>query len=332
MRFEDVYGRYRIGRLSCEEAAELLGTSVSSFYRWRERYEEQGSAGLADGRIGKASGRRAPVDEVGRVLALFETRYFDFTVRHFHEKLVVEHGVKRSYSWTKNKLQTAGLVRRAKRRGQHRRKRERRVLTDRGTEFCASESHEYELYLAVEDIDHTRTTTKSPQTNGICERFHRTVFDEFYRVAFRKKICRTIGELQADLDLWPQDPLSHPPRGEGPGTLDLGYGRRIAGTTTRASRILTDGSRPASRAGGRQCSVASARASWLSASWWVSFVIWAKLRASSRHIRSRAVTCRAPASSSPSKKKLTGTLMTRAISKRRPAETRLMPRSYLWAC
>src|SRR5204863_2466251 len=59
-----------------------------------------------------------------------------------------------------------------------------------------------ELYLAVEDIDHSRTKTKSPQTNGICERFHRTVLDEFYRVAFRKKIYRTIDELQADLDAW----------------------------------------------------------------------------------------------------------------------------------
>jgi transposase InsO family protein len=80
-----------------------------------------------------------------------------------------------------------------------------RVLTDRGTEFCGRpEHHEYELYLAVENIDHTRTKTNSPQTNGICERFHRTVLDEFYRVAFRKKIYRTIDELQADLDAWLQ--------------------------------------------------------------------------------------------------------------------------------
>jgi transposase InsO family protein len=77
------------------------------------------------------------------------------------------------------------------------------VLTDRGTEYCGNpEHHDYELYLAVEDIDHTRTKTKSPQTNGICERFHRTVLDEFYRVAFRKKIYRTIGQLQSDLDVW----------------------------------------------------------------------------------------------------------------------------------
>jgi transposase InsO family protein len=78
-----------------------------------------------------------------------------------------------------------------------------RVLTDRGTEYCGNpEHHDYELYLAVEDIDHTRTKARSPQTNGICERFHKTVLDEFYRVAFRKKIYRSIDELQADLDSW----------------------------------------------------------------------------------------------------------------------------------
>jgi len=78
-----------------------------------------------------------------------------------------------------------------------------RVLTDRGTEFCgAPDRHEYELYLAVEDIDHTRTKTRSPQTNGICERFHKTVLNEFYRVAFRKKLYGTLEELQADLDAW----------------------------------------------------------------------------------------------------------------------------------
>jgi Integrase core domain len=78
-----------------------------------------------------------------------------------------------------------------------------RVLTDRGTEFCGKpEHHEYELYLAIENIDHTRTKARSPQTNGICERFHKTLLDEFYRVAFRKKLYRTIAELQRDLDAW----------------------------------------------------------------------------------------------------------------------------------
>jgi transposase InsO family protein len=78
-----------------------------------------------------------------------------------------------------------------------------RVLTDRGSEYCGTpERHEYELYLAIEDIDHSRTKTKSPQTNGICERFHKTVLNEFYRIAFRKKVYHSINELQADLDAW----------------------------------------------------------------------------------------------------------------------------------
>jgi transposase InsO family protein len=78
-----------------------------------------------------------------------------------------------------------------------------RVLTDRGTEYCgAPERHAYELYLAIENIDHTRTKVKSPQTNGICERFHKTVLNEFYRVAFRKKLYPSLAALQADLDAW----------------------------------------------------------------------------------------------------------------------------------
>lgn len=78
-----------------------------------------------------------------------------------------------------------------------------RVLTDRGTEYCGNrEHHEYQLYLAIEDIDHTRTKTRHPQTNGICERFHRTMQDEFYSVAFRKKLYLNLDELQTDADQW----------------------------------------------------------------------------------------------------------------------------------
>lgn len=81
-----------------------------------------------------------------------------------------------------------------------------RVLTDRGTEYCgAREHHEYELYLALEEIDHSKTKAKHPQTNGICERFHRTMQDEFYAVAFRKKIYNTLEELQIDVDAWIDD-------------------------------------------------------------------------------------------------------------------------------
>lgn len=78
-----------------------------------------------------------------------------------------------------------------------------RVLTDRGTEYCGKvEQHEFQLYLAVNDVDHTRTKAQSPQANGICERFHKTILNEFYQVAFRKKIYATIEDLQTDLDVW----------------------------------------------------------------------------------------------------------------------------------
>ncbi len=128
MRFEDVYGRFQKGHLDCDEASELLGMSVSSFRRWRRRYEGDGLEGLADRRLGKLSWRRAPADEVSKVLELFETQYWDFTVKHFHEKLQAAHGIERSYSWTKNTLQAASKVARAPRRGAHRRKRPRRPL------------------------------------------------------------------------------------------------------------------------------------------------------------------------------------------------------------
>jgi hypothetical protein len=78
-----------------------------------------------------------------------------------------------------------------------------RVLTDRGTEYCGNrEQHEYQLFLALEDVDHSKTKAKSPQTNGICERFHKTIQDEFYAIAFRKKLYTSLEQLQQDVDLW----------------------------------------------------------------------------------------------------------------------------------
>ena len=78
-----------------------------------------------------------------------------------------------------------------------------RILTDRGTEYCGlREHHHYQLYLSIEDIDHTKIKAKSPQTNGMCERFHRTMQEEFYAIAFRKKIYTTLEEMQKDIDQW----------------------------------------------------------------------------------------------------------------------------------
>lgn len=81
-----------------------------------------------------------------------------------------------------------------------------RILTDRGTEYCGKvEQHDYQLYLAINDIEHTKTKAQSPQTNGICERFHKTILQEFYQVTFRKKIYESVDMLQNDLDKWLQD-------------------------------------------------------------------------------------------------------------------------------
>jgi len=78
-----------------------------------------------------------------------------------------------------------------------------RVLTDRGSEYCGNrEHHEYQLYLSIEDIDHTKTKARSPQTNGICERFHKTILNEFYQIAFRKKLYQNLEQLQQDTDEW----------------------------------------------------------------------------------------------------------------------------------
>ncbi|MBD2812477.1 IS481 family transposase [Xenorhabdus sp. Vera] len=85
-----------------------------------------------------------------------------------------------------------------------------RILTDRGTEYCGRvEHHDYQLYLAVNDIDHTRTKAMSPQPNGICERFHKTILNEFYQVAFRKKLYGSLEELQKDLDNWMDNYNNH---------------------------------------------------------------------------------------------------------------------------
>ena len=127
MKFLEAYRRFTQKKLGCDEAAQIIGVSVSTFYRMRKSYEDEGESGLVDGRIGKISARRVPVDEAMRLISLYETQYHDFTVKHFHEKLP-EHGFKLSYTCVKNLLQEAGVVKRAKKRGQHRRKRERKPL------------------------------------------------------------------------------------------------------------------------------------------------------------------------------------------------------------
>jgi transposase len=128
MKFLSILGRYQASEFSQLEAAELLGVGERTFRRWRARYDEDGEAGLVDRRLGKASGKRVPVDREAEVEALYRTRYAGFTAKHFHDHLVRDHQFAWGYTWTKTFLHSKGLLERAKRRGAHRRKRPRRPL------------------------------------------------------------------------------------------------------------------------------------------------------------------------------------------------------------
>jgi len=127
-RFEEAFEQYKRQRLTGEEAGELLGMSGRNFRRLCVRYEEDGIEGLRDRRIGKVSPRRAPARDLERMHELYRERYDDFTVKHFHEQLVRRHNYKLCYTVTRLSLQSAGLVPKAKRRGAHRKKRQRRPL------------------------------------------------------------------------------------------------------------------------------------------------------------------------------------------------------------
>jgi transposase len=127
MRFAEVYGRWDKGRLTQEEAAEILGVCDRTFRRYIERYEHEGMEGLYDRRLSQASVRRAPVDEVMEVIEGYRNRYQGWKVRHYY-KYYREGGGKRSYTWVKNRLQSSGLVSRKPKRGAHRKRRERRPM------------------------------------------------------------------------------------------------------------------------------------------------------------------------------------------------------------
>ena len=132
MRFESLLDRQERGEITQADAAELLGVSVRTFQRWAGRFEEAGSDGLADRRLGRPSPRRAPAKELERMLGLYRDKYSDFTVKHFHEQLVKRHDYVLGYTVTKLALQAAGLVRPAPKRSAH--------YDDRGGERLAQDT------------------------------------------------------------------------------------------------------------------------------------------------------------------------------------------------
>jgi transposase len=128
MRFEAILDRHEAGELSQIEAAEMLGISERSLRRWRDRLREEGPEGLKDRRLGKPSSRRAPAEEIVRMLGLYQAHYADFTVKHFHDQLKQRHNYTLGYTLTKRCLHRAGLVVPAPRRSAHRKKRPRRPM------------------------------------------------------------------------------------------------------------------------------------------------------------------------------------------------------------
>jgi transposase len=128
MKVQEVILRAMARKITWFQAAEIIGISDRQMRRWRESYEEGGFRGLFDRRRGKPSPKRVPVAVVERVLNLYRDKYFDLNLSHFHEKLAAEHHIELSYSWVKGVLQGAGLVARSRKRGVHRKRRERRPL------------------------------------------------------------------------------------------------------------------------------------------------------------------------------------------------------------
>lgn len=157
MKMQEVILRALARTITWWQAAEIAGISPRQMQRWKRRYEWGGYDGLYDRRRGQPSPRRIPLETVERVLGLYREKYFDFNVRHFHEKLVEEHGIELSYTWVKLVLQGAGLVAKRKQRGVHRKRRERRPLPGMLLHIDGSEhrwfEHDrwYDLLVVMDD-------------------------------------------------------------------------------------------------------------------------------------------------------------------------------------
>lgn len=142
MKVQEVIMRAISGELLWFEAAEIIGVSCRTMRRWKWRYEKYGYDGIFDRRLQRPSPKRVPLETVQEVLRLYREDYQGFNMLHFHEKLVEDHGIKLSYEWVKKALQTAGLVKRKKRKGKYRKRRERRPLKGMMV-FCDGSTHEW---------------------------------------------------------------------------------------------------------------------------------------------------------------------------------------------
>lgn len=157
MKIQEVILKAMAGKLKWWEAAEILGITDRTMRRWRERYQEHGYSGLWDYRKRSPSPKRVPVEDLEQVLRLYREQYFDFNVKHFHEKLGEVHGLRYSYTWVKTALQEVGFVERRKKPGSHRKRRSRRPLPGMMLHIDGSEhrwfgdDRYYELIVILDD-------------------------------------------------------------------------------------------------------------------------------------------------------------------------------------
>ena len=152
MKVQEVIMRAMSGELQWYEAAEIIGVSCRTMRRWKWRYEAYGYDGLFDRRRQRPSPKRVPMQTVQEVLRLYREQYKGFNISHFHDKLIEEHGMALSYEWVKKALQTAGLVSQGRKRGTHRKRRERRPLKGMLL-FCDGSTHEWMPLLPGQQQD-----------------------------------------------------------------------------------------------------------------------------------------------------------------------------------
>jgi len=152
MKVQEVIMRAMNGDLQWFEAAEIIGVSCRTMRRWKGRYEKYGYDGLFDRRCQRPSPKRVPVETVQDVLRLYREEYKGFNISHFHDKLIEDHGITLSYEWVKKALQTAGLVSKGRKRGRHRKRRERRPLKGMLV-FCDGSTHEWMPLLPGQSQD-----------------------------------------------------------------------------------------------------------------------------------------------------------------------------------
>jgi transposase len=187
MKVREVILRAMAKRITWWQAAEILGITDRSMRRWKRRYETYGYDGLLDRRRGKPSPKRVPLEEAEEVLRLFQQRYADLNVRHFHEKLREEHGIKLGYTWVKLALQGAGLVKKGRKRGVHRKRRPRRPLPGMLLHLDGSEHRWFQdsrWYDLIEVLDDATSETYYAQL--VEEESTRTVMAALKEVIERK--------------------------------------------------------------------------------------------------------------------------------------------------